>query len=135
MSKEKSRHESLVTYRRDSYVGFITLNRPGKRNAMNLALWNSLDETFGMAMTLSAFSECIGEEKVLIVGMNTGAKDPAVCYEIGGHWMLSNVYDPLVKFKPGSANEIEPCIGRDNFTAKPFDETFSLICTFDRHFL
>jgi peptide/nickel transport system substrate-binding protein len=53
------------------------------------------------------------EEKVLIAGMNTGAivsLDPAVCYEIEGHWMLNNIYDPLVKFKPGSASEIEPCM-------------------------
>lgn len=71
------------------------------------------------AMTLTAFSESIGqkkaaaEEKMLILGMNTGAivsLDPAVCYEIEGHWMLNSVYDPLVKFKAGSASEIEPCL-------------------------
>jgi len=70
-----------------------------------------------MAITLVVFGACIGqeeataEEKVLIMGMNTGAivsLDPAVCYEIEGHWMLNNVYDPLVKFKAGSASEIEP---------------------------
>ena len=68
-----------------------------------------------MGMTFIPFSECIGQtkDKVLIVGMKTGAivsLDPAVCYEIEGHWMLNNVYDPLVKFKPGSASEIEPCL-------------------------
>jgi len=72
-----------------------------------------------MAMTLVVFGACIGqeeaaaEEKVLIMGMNTGAivsLDPAVCYKIEGHWMLNNVYDPLVKFKAGSASEIEPCL-------------------------
>ena len=72
-----------------------------------------------MAMTLAFFGACIGqeeaaaEEKVLIMGMNTGAivsLDPAVCYEIEGHWMLNNVYDSLVKFKAGSASEIEPCL-------------------------
>jgi len=75
--------------------------------------WGIIVIAICMAMTLSAFSECIAEEKVLIVGMNTGAivsLDPAVCYEIEGHWMLNNIYDPLVKFKPGSASEIEPCM-------------------------
>jgi len=66
-------------------------------------------------MMFIPFSECMGQikEKVLVVGMKTGAivsLDPAVCYEIEGHWMLNNVYDPLVKFKPGSATEIEPCM-------------------------
>ncbi|MFQ6067383.1 MAG: ABC transporter substrate-binding protein [bacterium] len=71
------------------------------------------------ATTLVVFGAGIGqeeataEEKVLIMGMNTGAivsLDPAVCYEIEGHWVLNNVYDPLVKFKVGSASEIEPCL-------------------------
>lgn len=69
----------------------------------------------GIALMLNPFSQCLAspEEKVLIVGMKTGAivsLDPAVCYEIEGHWMLNNVYDPLVKFKAGSASEIEPCM-------------------------
>jgi len=68
-----------------------------------------------MGMTFMPLSEGIGQtkDKVLIVGMKTGATvslDPAVCYEIEGHWMLNNVYDSLVKFKPGSASEIEPCL-------------------------
>jgi len=75
--------------------------------------WMILVIAICMGMVLSAPGEGIGEEKVLIVGMNTGAivsLDPAVCYEIEGHWMLNNIYDPLVKFKAGSASEIEPCM-------------------------
>ena len=49
MSNEKSREESLVTYHREGYVGFITLNRPEKRNALNPAVWNTLGEAIGMA--------------------------------------------------------------------------------------
>jgi enoyl-CoA hydratase len=49
MSEEKSGQESLVTYHREGYVGFITLNRPEKRNALNLALWNALDQAIGLA--------------------------------------------------------------------------------------
>lgn len=44
MSEKKENSESLVTYHRDGHLGFITLNRPEKRNAMSLALWDSLNE-------------------------------------------------------------------------------------------
>ncbi len=44
MSEKKTGQQSLVTYHREGYVGFITLNRPEKRNALNLALWNALDQ-------------------------------------------------------------------------------------------
>ncbi len=55
-------------------------------------------------------------EKPFVIGMNTGAivsMDPAACYEVEGHWMLNNIYDTLVKFKAGSASEIEPCLATD----------------------
>ena len=41
--------ESLVTYHREESVGFITLNRPDKRNALNLAVWHALDRAIGAA--------------------------------------------------------------------------------------
>jgi len=81
---------------------------------MNKKSWGMLLIAICVGMMLIPFSECIGkEEKVLVMGMNTGAivsLDPAVCYEIEGGWMLRNIYDSLVKFKAGSASEIEPCI-------------------------
>ncbi|MFH1480546.1 MAG: enoyl-CoA hydratase-related protein [Pseudomonadota bacterium] len=49
MTQEKAGKENLVTYHRQGHLGFITLNRPEKRNAMNLALWMALDESIGMA--------------------------------------------------------------------------------------
>ncbi len=49
MSKEKAGHEGLVRYHRDGHVGFITLNRPEKRNALNPSVWRSLDKAIGMA--------------------------------------------------------------------------------------
>jgi len=41
--------DGLVTYNRDGYIATIALNRPDKRNAMNLALWEALDRAVTMA--------------------------------------------------------------------------------------
>jgi enoyl-CoA hydratase len=49
MREKKTGQKSLVTYRKEGYVGLITLNRPEKRNALNLALWNALDEAIHLA--------------------------------------------------------------------------------------
>jgi len=49
MREEKTGQQSLATYHREGYVGLITLNRPEKRNALNLALWNALDEAIRLA--------------------------------------------------------------------------------------
>lgn len=38
-----------VTYHRDGNVGILTLNRPDKRNALNLAICKSLDSAIGLA--------------------------------------------------------------------------------------
>ncbi len=49
MSNTNAPQHDLVTYRRQGPIGFITLNRPEKRNAMNVALWRALDEAIGEA--------------------------------------------------------------------------------------
>ena len=49
MTEKKISQNALVTYRKEGYVGLITLNRPEKRNALNLALWNALDEAIHLA--------------------------------------------------------------------------------------
>lgn len=49
MNMEASASGDLVTYHRDGQVGFITLNRPDKRNALSVAVWNALDKAVGMA--------------------------------------------------------------------------------------
>jgi len=41
--------EKLVTYHRDGQIGVITLNRPGKRNALNPKVWDAIDKAIGMA--------------------------------------------------------------------------------------
>ncbi len=49
MNEEKTGQQGLVNYRKEGHVGLITLNRPEKRNALNLALWNALDEAIHLA--------------------------------------------------------------------------------------
>jgi enoyl-CoA hydratase len=49
MNMERSATVDLVTYHRDGHVGLITLNRPEKRNAMSLVVWNALDRAVTMA--------------------------------------------------------------------------------------
>lgn len=49
MDREETGQGTLVAYHREGHVGFITLNRPEKRNAMNLALWTALDGAIGSA--------------------------------------------------------------------------------------
>ncbi len=44
MSAENSTDAALVTYHREGHVGFITLNRPEKRNALNPKVWSALDD-------------------------------------------------------------------------------------------
>ena len=49
MTETSPTNNGLVTYRRDGHVGFITLNRPEKRNALDLAVWNAVDRALEMA--------------------------------------------------------------------------------------
>jgi len=70
---------------------------------------------FGLMVVMVAAGGAAAQ-KPLLMGMNTGAivtLDPAACYEVEGHWMLANIYDSLVKFKAGSASEIEPCLATE----------------------
>ncbi|MBI4965946.1 MAG: enoyl-CoA hydratase/isomerase family protein [Desulfomonile tiedjei] len=48
MSSESS-DRGLVTYHREDHVGFVTLNRPDKRNALNHAVWEALGAATEMA--------------------------------------------------------------------------------------
>ncbi|MBW1781821.1 MAG: enoyl-CoA hydratase/isomerase family protein [Deltaproteobacteria bacterium] len=41
--------ENLVTYHREDHIGFITLNRPEKRNALNPIVWKALDTAIEQA--------------------------------------------------------------------------------------
>lgn len=39
----------LVTYHREGHLGYITLNRPDKRNALNPKVWGALDKAVSLA--------------------------------------------------------------------------------------
>jgi peptide/nickel transport system substrate-binding protein len=67
--------------------------------------------TFIFVLAIS--SAIYAAEKVLVIGEDTSpivSLDPAKSYEFEGSWAVANVYDKLVRFKPGSASEIEPAI-------------------------
>jgi len=66
-----------------------------------------------LAFVLAVSGGVYAAEKVMVIGMNTSpivSLDPAKAYEFEGSWTIANVYDNLVRFKPGSASEIEPGI-------------------------
>jgi len=66
-----------------------------------------------LAFVLAISGGVYAAEKVMVIGMNTSpivSLDPAKNYEFESTWALANVYDPLVRFKPGSASEIIPGI-------------------------
>ena len=49
INNDSSTKELKVTYHREGYIGFITLNRPEKRNAMDESLWEDLGKAVGEA--------------------------------------------------------------------------------------
>ncbi|MCA1960657.1 MAG: enoyl-CoA hydratase/isomerase family protein [Desulfomonile sp.] len=71
---------SLVTYHREGAIGFITLNRPEKRNAMNLALWNALGETVAAAEQDKDLRAAIvrGEGKSFCAGLDLGPENELI---------------------------------------------------------
>ena len=49
MSELEISTNELVAYHREGHIGFITLNRPDKRNALNPKVWSALDEAVSLA--------------------------------------------------------------------------------------
>jgi enoyl-CoA hydratase len=85
MNDEKSENKALVNYKREGHVGFITLNRPGKRNAMNSALWKDLDKAIGIAEEDEEARVIIlrGKGKSFCAGLDLGPENELI-NAIGG---------------------------------------------------
>jgi len=85
MNDEKSENKALVSYNREGHIGFITLNRPDKRNAMNTALWKDLDKAIGIAEEDEEARVIIlrGEGKSFCAGLDLGPENELI-NAIGG---------------------------------------------------
>jgi enoyl-CoA hydratase len=85
MSKGNANEDKLVTYHREGYVGFITLNRPEKHNALNRAVWDVLNEAIGMAEEEEDARVVLlrGEGKSFCAGLDLGP-DNELMSAIGG---------------------------------------------------
>ena len=75
MGEESSKE--LVKYHREGHLGFITLNRPGKRNALNWALWLSLEQAILEAEADKEARVVVlkGEGKTFCAGLDLGPEN------------------------------------------------------------
>jgi enoyl-CoA hydratase len=80
MGNEKQHQKSLVTYHTEDHVGFITLNRPEKRNALNLALWKDLDKAIAQAEEDQKIRVVLlhGEGKSFCAGLDLGPENEII---------------------------------------------------------
>ena len=80
MSEENPDQKKLVTYHAEGPVGFITLNRPEKRNALNLALWKDLDRAIAQAEKDEALRVVLlrGEGKSFCAGLDLGPENEII---------------------------------------------------------
>jgi len=85
MNQQGTARGDLVTYHREGFTGFITLNRPEKRNAMNLALWSALDEAIRLAEDDQEARVIIirGQGKSFCAGLDLGPENELMT-AIGG---------------------------------------------------
>ncbi len=74
---ESVNNQELVTYHREGHLGFITLNRPEKRNAMNWALWLALEQAVLQAEADKEARVVIvkGEGKTFCAGLDLGPEN------------------------------------------------------------
>jgi len=117
MNGAASGKENLVTYKRDGYIGVITLNRPGKLNALNLAVWDAIGRAVAAAdedpearvvlLKGAGKSFCAGldlspdnELMPLLVGQATASQKTRLFREIGKiqdtHTSLERLSKPTI---------------------------------------
>jgi enoyl-CoA hydratase len=113
MNDKKSDRDNLVTYEREGYVGVITLNRPEKRNALNMALWEALDRAIGLAEADKEARVVLlkGEGKSFCAGLDLGPENELVS-AIGGTPGASQkvTFYRLVRKVQGIHNRLERLI-------------------------
>lgn len=80
MNDEKTENKVLVKYKREGHVGYIILDRPERRNAMNTALWKDLDKAIGMAEEDEEARVIIlrGEGKSFCAGIDLGPENELI---------------------------------------------------------
>ncbi len=85
MSDETSKSNDLVKFEKHGHVGRIILNRPEKRNAMNLDLWKAIDKAVAAAAEDPEVRAVIltGEGKSFCAGIELGP-DNELMKTIGG---------------------------------------------------
>ncbi len=78
--KTGPRKNDLVTFEKKGQVGRIILNRPEKRNAMNLAVWEALDRAIGAAGEDPEVRVVIlkGEGKSFCAGIDLGPENELI---------------------------------------------------------
>lgn len=80
MSDDTQPKKELVTFEKKGQVGQIILNRPEKRNAMNLAVWEALDRAIAAAADDPEVRVVIlkGEGKSFCAGIDLGPENELV---------------------------------------------------------
>lgn len=117
MSEAKKAVQGTVTYHREGLLGFITLNRPDKRNALNPGVWTALDGAIALAeqdaearvvlLTGKGISFCAGldlspeNELFIFSGQETSAAGKVTFYrEVrrvqGIHTRLERLIKPTI---------------------------------------
>ncbi len=86
MDNNTSEHTGMATYRRDGHIGFVTLNRPDKRNALSLAAWYALGDAIGMAEADEDARVVIvrGEGKSFCAGLDLSPENEILSVIAGG---------------------------------------------------
>lgn len=80
MAEQEEKQKGLVTYHKEGFIGFITLNRAEKRNAMNLALWDSMNAAIAEAEADSEARVVIlkGEGKSFCAGLDLSPENELI---------------------------------------------------------
>ncbi len=73
----EANNQELVNYHREGHLGFITLNRSGKRNALNWTLWLSLEKAIVAAEADKEARVILlrGQGKTFCAGLDLGQEN------------------------------------------------------------